>query len=125
MTVESDVVSGGASIEVVDLAVAGPAAPPRLNGELVFDEPWQPRAFGVAAVLAESGRIHWSDFQAALILAVGESDARGADTGQPDVYWTCWLEALGHIVDGLGLFERGVWSARCDELAARTPGHDH
>lgn len=111
--------------EAVRLAVEGPAAPPRLNGELVFDEPWQPRAFGVAAVLAESGRIRWSDFQAALILAVGEADAGGGDTGHPEVYWTCWLEALGHVVGGLGLLEPAAWSVRCDELAARTPGHDH
>ena len=30
------------------LDLAGPAAPPRDNGELVFAQPWESRAFGMA-----------------------------------------------------------------------------
>ena len=37
------------------VAVDGPAAPPRSNGELVFAEPWESRAFGVAVALARRG----------------------------------------------------------------------
>ena len=33
------------------LEIDGPAAPPRDNGELVFAEPWESRAFGLAVTL--------------------------------------------------------------------------
>ena len=37
------------------LDIEGPAAPPRSNGELVFAEPWESRAFGMAVTLYEAG----------------------------------------------------------------------
>ena len=40
------------------LDVAGAAAPPRSNGELVFAEPWESRAFGMAVTLADAGVVH-------------------------------------------------------------------
>ena len=48
------------------LDVEGPAAPPRSNGELVFSEPWESRAFGMAVILYEAGAFTWPRFQAAL-----------------------------------------------------------
>ena len=99
-----------------ELATEGPAAPPRVNGELVFDAPWQSRVFGITAALADEGRITWPDFQAALIGRVQAVDAvdRSADagtgdatgdrqtTGTPDGYWRCWLEALGDVTADSG-----------------------
>ncbi len=107
------------------LASEGPGAPPRANGELVFDAPWQPRAFGVAAALAEAGRIDWGRFQASLIERVRRADAEQLDTGRPSVYWQCWLDALGALVEGADMIGPGVWSARSHELAGRPAGHDH
>lgn len=49
------------------LDIEGPAAPPRSNGELVFAEPWESRAFGMAVTLYDAGVFTWPDFQAALI----------------------------------------------------------
>ena len=48
----------------------GPAAPPRSNGELVFAEPWESRAFGMAVTLSEAGVFTWPQFQAALIARI-------------------------------------------------------
>ena len=45
----------------------GPAALPRENGELVFEAPWEGRAFGIAVALAEQGRYEWEDFRQWLI----------------------------------------------------------
>ena len=109
----------------LDLAAEGPGAPPRSNGELVFDAPWQSRAFGVAAALAEAGCIDWSRFQAVLIERVGRADTEQLDTGRPSVYWQCWLDAMGSLVEGADMIGPGVWSARSRELAGRAPGHDH
>ncbi len=35
--------------------LTGDEALPRKNGELVFNEPWEGRAFGLAAALTEGG----------------------------------------------------------------------
>ncbi len=109
----------------VALPTEGPGAPPRENGELVFDAPWQGRAFGVAAALVEQGQFTWSDFQAALITTVGHADTDGRDTGQPACYWQCWLDALALVAEAGDLVGSEDWSARCLELAARPVGHDH
>ena len=46
-----------------ELDVDGPAAPPRSNGELVFGEPWEGRAFGLVMALVDSGRLSYEDFR--------------------------------------------------------------
>lgn len=115
----------------VELPTEGIAAPPRDNGEVIFDAPWQSRAFGLAAALVEDGRLAWSDFQTGLIAQVGKADAIGADTGQPEIYWNCWLETLGdltaqtHTDDAGPMLDPDRWSLRCEEYAARPSGHDH
>ena len=50
--------------------IEGPAAPPRANGELVFAEPWESRAFAMAVALCEAGMFTWPQFQAALIARI-------------------------------------------------------
>jgi nitrile hydratase accessory protein len=112
-------------VSELQLDESGPAAPPRANGELVFDAPWQSRAFGVTAALADAGRLEWADFQAALIRRVGQADAAGEDTGTPDGYWRCWLDALGAVTAATGQVDDARWQQRSEEYAAREPGHDH
>jgi nitrile hydratase accessory protein len=110
-----------------ELATDGPAAPLRLNGELVFDAPWQSRVFGITAALADEGRLDWPDFQAALIRRVSAADVADAapTTGTPDGYWRCWLEALGDVAANAGSVDSATWSDRSVEFANRAPGHDH
>jgi nitrile hydratase accessory protein len=43
---------------------------PRSNGDLVFSEPWESRAFGMAASLHEAGAFTWPEFQAALVARI-------------------------------------------------------
>ena len=104
------------------LDIEGPAAPPRLNGELVFDAPWEGRSFAMAMALVEDGHFSWDDFRDHLIAAVQrwESAPRGDYR-----YYERWQEALESITA-----ERAIVSTRdVDELAAayaaRPPGHDH
>jgi nitrile hydratase accessory protein len=94
---------------------------PRANGELVFEQPWESRAFGLAAALADQGLFTWKDFQSSLIAEVS------ADDSQPGEYryYERWLGALERL-----LLERGVVSAadiddRADVLCHRPAGHDH
>jgi nitrile hydratase accessory protein len=126
----SDQADGGSSHRpsndgALALALDGPTTPPRVNGELVFDTPWQSRAFAVTAALADRELLSWSVFQEALIAQVAAADRSGVDTGTPNGYWGCWLDALGTVTDTTGLVATSHWSARCEELADRLPGHDH
>ena len=107
----------------VELPVSGPAAPPRSNGELVFAEPWESRAFGIALSLHEADVFPWEDFQAALITAVAEAEATGTDT--PYSYYACWLQALEMVLFDRGLVIPQQLEERIAEQRARPAGHDH
>jgi len=115
----------------VDLALEGPAAPPRANGELVFAEPWESRVFGVTLSLHGSGCFEWSAFQTELIAAVGRCEATPRDSGSGDGdtgayrYYVCWLEALEALLERLGMMESAQLRHRLAELAARPAGRDH
>jgi hypothetical protein len=63
----------------------GAAALPRKNGELVFEAPWEGRAFGMAVALSEGRLYGWDEFRARLV-TTAELDARAAEyaAGQRD-----------------------------------------
>jgi nitrile hydratase accessory protein len=103
---------------------AGPAAPPRDNGELVFTAPWQSQAFGVALALHDAGRIDWEDFRQSLIREIADWQA-AHPSGDGWNYYECWLRSLERLVSGRGLVAADDLRARLDLLAARPEGHDH
>ena len=98
----------------VDLDLDGPAAPPRSNGELAFDEPWQGRVFATTMALCEVGVIEYADFRDQLIAAIGERDLSADPV---DEYWSAWQDAIERL-----LAERAICTA--DEIAARGRAHD-
>jgi len=106
------------------MEIEGPAAPPRDNGELVFAEPWESRAFGMAVSLNDTGAFSWEQFQAALIARIKawEDDH---PPGECYSYYRCWLEALEDVLAGDGTVFADEITARARELAARPAGHDH
>ncbi len=90
----------------VDRSIAyleGEAALPRKNGELVFDAPWEGRAFGLAVVLSEKGEYAWDEFRGRLVDAIASGDRR---------YYESWLEALESL-----LLARGI--VKADEVEER------
>ena len=73
-------------VDATVTAMAGAAAPPRRNGELVFDAPWQGRAFGVAIGLVQRLGLEWKAFQQHLIAEIA---------AHPEApYYDCWVAAL-------------------------------
>ena len=100
------------------LDIDGPAAPPRSNGELVFAEPWESRAFGLAMTLHAGGVFEWEDFRQRLIGAIAEAE-------EPYRYYRCWLLALERVLDDKGVLSGEELLARARELDARPAGHDH
>lgn len=106
------------------LDVAGPAAPPRAYGELVFSAPWESKAFGLAVTLHAGGSFEWEDFRRELIAAIARWKA-DQSTGDEWSYYRCWLEALERVLAAEGLVESGDVERRTSELAARPSGPDH
>lgn len=63
----------------VDRTIAnldGTTSLPRKNGELVFQAPWEGRAFGLAVALNEKDAYHWNAFRTRLVeqIAAGSPD---------------------------------------------------
>lgn len=115
---------GGHADATYLLDSAGPAAPPRDNGELVFAAPWESRAFGVALALHDSGRMNWEDFRQSLIGEIAAWEATHP-SGEGWNYYECWLRSLERVVSAKGLVGAGDLRARQAQLAARPAGHDH
>lgn len=107
-----------------DLDATGPAAPPRKNGELLFEAPWESRAFGVAVALCEQGAFEWVEFQRLLIEEIAKHE-RERGQGEPYRYYACWLAALERLLAARALCTGGEVDALSRTLAARPPGHDH
>lgn len=99
-----------------------PAGPPRLNGEMVFDEPWESRSFAMAAALVEGGCFGWDDFRDHLIAAVQRWEA---DPDGPYRYYERWQEALESIVADRRIAAESEVAELAAAYAARPPGHDH
>lgn len=99
------------------LDVAGSAAPPRSNGELVFDAPWQQRAFGITLAVVDSGITTWKDFRHQLISRIAEDDDRP--------YWESWAAALEDVVTSSAALTPADIDRHANALAQREAGHDH
>ena len=109
------------------LAEDGPAAPPRINGELVFAAPWESRIFGLTLALFDADRFEWSEFQARLIEAIRRHEA---DLGPEPAegaydYYACWLEAFRSLAADKAWIEAPALETLERELEARPAGHDH
>jgi hypothetical protein len=79
----------------VDVDIDGPAAPPRRNGELIFDAPWQGRAFGMCVAVLEREGLGWDAFRAHLVPTIER---------MPDAdYYDQFAVALDAFIQHLGL----------------------
>ncbi len=122
--------SGGFSIADALVADAdGPAAPPRSNGELVFEAPWESRAFGVAVALSEGRAFEWEQFRQKLIAEIGSWETEHAD--DPAARWSYyerWLASLERLLlDDRILSEDEIQRriAHLEHLDAHDHEHEH
>ena len=103
----------------------GPVSPPRRNGEIVFDAPWESRLFGMTMTLYDRGAFRWDEFRDRLVDAIALWErAHHPDDGTYR-YWDRWLAAFERLVAEKDLCSPTLLDARVAELAARPPGHDH
>jgi hypothetical protein len=80
---------------IADLDTDGPTAPPRRNGELVFDAPWEGRAFGLCLAVLEREGLGWDAFRPHLVRAI--------DADPDHSYYEQLAVALDAFVAELGL----------------------
>jgi nitrile hydratase accessory protein len=89
-----------------DRAIAdmtGPVALPRKNGELVFEEAWQGRLFGMTVAMSHEGRFEWREFQARLIAEI----ARAERLGEGSSYYERWCAAFERLLADKALLAPG------------------
>ena len=86
---------------------------PRKNGELVFEAPWEARAFGLAVVLNEAGVYPWHDFSQGLAAETAALEQQGTSAS----YYERWLETLEKLAIARGLVSLEELDARTAEYA--------
>ena len=106
------------------LDTAGRAAPPRRNGELVFEAPWESRLFGLTLALCQAGLFEWEEFRRLLIAEIGAWEAAGHAAAAWS-YYACWQAAFERVLASKGLCAPAELDARVSAFEARAPGHDH
>ena len=127
-----------------DLELTDDLAPPMANGEVLFDAPWQGRAFGMARTLAQAGVFSWDEFRRHLIRIIGvadreadaadedaaDEDAADEDVADEDVadeyeYYQHFLGALEAVLAEKDLLDSDLLAGRIAEFQARPHDHDH
>ncbi len=94
-------------------SLSGPAAPPRRNGELVFDAPWQGRAFGMAIGVVERLGLEWKVFQERLISEIAR---------HPEApYYDSWVAALETLIVDYGAVTAAEIDTAQQAIRAQSP----
>ena len=106
--------------------MTGVEAPPRSNGELVFEEPWQARAFGLAVGLVSEQGLDWEEFRGRLIDEIGAWEREHGDAPGAYSYYERWLAALERLVLETDMVSRAELEEEILHVAASdTHDHDH
>ena len=102
---------------VIEADLVGAVSPPRDNGEIVFEAPWQRRVFGLAVAVSRTERFGWDAFRDRLIVRIAEDEARP--------YWTSWAMAFEDILATSDAIEAAELDAKVEAFRHRPHGHDH
>jgi len=100
------------SREIADMT--GATALPRKNGELVFDEAWQGRIFGMTVAMSHDASFEWREFQAQLIAEIAHAEREGESSS----YYERWLHAFERLLAGKGLVDPAALAERRHEFEA-------
>jgi len=67
---------------------------PRNNCQLVFESPWEGRAFGMAVALNENGEYEWSEFQSMPAAEIADAE----QSNDSSTYYEHWLASLEKLL---------------------------
>jgi nitrile hydratase accessory protein len=115
------------SIESSIASMTGAEALPRRNGELVFEAPWEARAFGVAVGLVQQQGLDWDEFRRRLIDEIGTWEREDSPESHASwSYYERWLKSLEHLLLDAGMLTEDEIDARTREIAHQLDHeHDH
>lgn len=69
--------------------------PPRRNGELIFEAPWQSTVFGMVVALNQSGHLDWASFGERSAAPLPDRVAGATvDVGEVTARYAAWLDAV-------------------------------
>ena len=94
---------------------------PRENGELIFQAPWEARAFGLAVALNEKDLYQWREFSSQLALEIATAE----QNNDPSNYYARWVASLEELVIDRGLISREQLDAKTAEYASDIHDHHH
>jgi Nitrile hydratase beta subunit len=101
----------------LDADLNGAISPPRDNGEIVFDAPWERRLFGLTVAVCRSDACEWETFRQRLIQRIADDETRP--------YWLSWAAAFEDILFDTATLMPAELDARHHQLLEHPPGHDH
>jgi nitrile hydratase accessory protein len=92
-------------------------APPRKNGELDFQEPWESLSFGMAlALYEEKSFTSWEDFRSRLIQNIAAFENSEKKDSHDWNYYEHWLAALEQLVVETGMLDKHDIETRSNEF---------
>src|SRR5260370_40314149 len=94
-------------------------APPRSNGELLFQRLWEGRAFGMAIALSKKGHYDWEEFRQGLITSIAEWEAEHCKDDPDWDYYERWVLALENMVLESKMLSRDEIEKRTAEIRAQ------
>jgi nitrile hydratase accessory protein len=97
---------------------------PRSNGELVFEAPWEGRAFGIAVAMNRDAKYEWREFVDELAGEIAAAEKVGAGS----TYYERWVASLERLAIKKGLVTPEEMESRAQEYASgarNEEGHTH
>jgi nitrile hydratase accessory protein len=105
--------------------MGGTAALPRKNGELVFDAPWESRAFGMAIALYDQEDYDWEEFRQRLISEIGDWERSDQDESAVWDYYRHWLASFEALIKDRGLLSEEEIRKRTAEFVSGARDEHH
>jgi nitrile hydratase accessory protein len=94
--------------------------------ELVFDEPWEVRAFALAIAAHTSGQYPWKDFQESLVASIKTWENSVDDLADPSwSYFEHWVNALQDVLENSGHLDAGTVRARVQGVLDTPANRNH
>jgi nitrile hydratase accessory protein len=97
--------------------IKGAVDPPQESGDLVFEAPWQARAFGLVVTLYRQGLFEWNEFQNRLIEQVQADAFADEENDSESVYYRQWIAAFEQLLADKDLFDNETIEERTLEFA--------
>lgn len=99
--------------------------PTTAEGERMFSQPWELRAFAIAVAAFHGGQFEWNEFQHELITAIQRWEA--GDRTEPWSYYERWVDALENVLAAKGAVDDTALDDRTRAVLAipRNANHHH